>query len=234
MGSFILILMFIIVFCCYLFALQHSPLSTFKYPLAFCTAALGIIGLQQNFSRSEIEVLLIPYEALALTLLTLILLWLLSKFFSKNSTPKHKRKKPKKHKSWDKPGGHRKKKRAEHETSEMKRKGETISQKEVEAFIPTLKKTRTEKGNVIEKSLAELRCEAKRKLTNKRAAKLAPRYSLYALRHSWATNALQKGVDSLTVAILMGHEDPSTLSKVYQHLSLNPQHMLDQAKKAAG
>ena len=68
----------------------------------------------------------------------------------------------------------------------------------------------------------------------KRAAELAPRYSLYALRHSWANNALKKGVDALTVAILMGHEDPSTLSKVYQHLSLNPAHMLTQAKKAAG
>jgi integrase len=61
-----------------------------------------------------------------------------------------------------------------------------------------------------------------------------PRYSLYSLRHSWATHALQKGVDPLTVAILMGHQDPSMLSKVYQHLSLNPTHMLEQARKAAG
>ena len=76
--------------------------------------------------------------------------------------------------------------------------------------------------------------EAKRKLTNRRAAKLAPRYSLYALRHSWATNALQRGLDSLTVAILTGHEDPSTLARVYQHLSHNPEQMLKQARKAAG
>jgi len=65
------------------------------------------------------------------------------------------------------------------------------------------------------------------------ARRYAPKLSLYALRHTWATHALQKGVDPLTTAILMGHSDPSTLSKVYQHLALNPTHMLSQAKKAA-
>jgi integrase len=59
-------------------------------------------------------------------------------------------------------------------------------------------------------------------LTYKRARELAPRYSLYALRHSWATNALKRGVDPLTVAILMGHQDPSMLARVYQHFSLSP------------
>ncbi len=117
---------------------------------------------------------------------------------------------------------------------EMKRKGEEISVEAITELIPTLRPTRTRKGVVVPKTSAELRCEAKRKLTFKRAAQLAPRYSLYALRHSWATNALQKGVDALTVAILMGHEDPSTLAKVYQHLSLNPQHLLEQARRAAG
>lgn len=84
------------------------------------------------------------------------------------------------------------------------------------------------------KTNAELLHEARRKLTYKEAMQLGTKYSLYAIRHTWATNALQRGVDPLTVAILMGHSDASTLSKVYQHLSLNPQHMLDQAKKAAG
>lgn len=117
---------------------------------------------------------------------------------------------------------------------EMRRRGETIADKQIEAFIPTLCPTRVAKGRVLEKTKAELREEAKGKLTNKRAAQLAPRYSLYALRHSWATNALQRGVDALTVAILMGHKDPSTLAKVYQHLSLNPQHLLEQARRAVG
>ena len=48
--------------------------------------------------------------------------------------------------------------------------------------------------------------------------KLGKRYSLYALRHSWATKALQNGVDPITVAVLMGHSDPTMLAKHYQHL----------------
>ena len=117
---------------------------------------------------------------------------------------------------------------------EMKRRKERISQEDIAELVPTLKPMKTCHGKSLRKTAAELRCEAKRKLTFKRAAQLAPRYSLYALRHSWATNALQRGVDPLTVAILMGHEDPSTLAKVYQHLSLNPQHLLEEARRAAG
>jgi integrase len=45
---------------------------------------------------------------------------------------------------------------------------------------------------------------------------------------------LERGIDALTVAILMGHKDPSMLAKVYQHLSHNPRHLLEQARKAAG
>lgn len=117
---------------------------------------------------------------------------------------------------------------------EMKRRNEQVLQDEITAFVKSLEPTKCHNGQKVPKSQAELRAEAKRKLTFKRAAALAPRYSLYALRHSWATHALQKGVDALTVAILMGHEDPSTLAKVYQHLSLNPQHLLEQARRAVG
>src|SRR5262245_6657718 len=115
---------------------------------------------------------------------------------------------------------------------EMKHRNETISDEDILAFVRTLKPTRIRDGQEVAKSEADLRTEARRKLIYKRTAQLAQRYSLYALRHSWATNALQKGIDPLTVAVLMGHEDPSMLSKVYQHLSLNPAHMLDQAKRA--
>lgn len=116
---------------------------------------------------------------------------------------------------------------------EMKRREEEIPVQQIEQFVKSLSPTKTHHGIEKAKTAAELRCEAKRKLTFRRAAKLAPHYSLYAFRHSWATNALQKGLDAMTVAILMGHEDPSTLAKVYQHLSLNPQHLLQQAKRAA-
>jgi integrase len=115
---------------------------------------------------------------------------------------------------------------------EMASGGLKISPEEIQALIPQLRQTRLSEGVEIPKTAAELRCEAKRKLTQRQAVKLAPHFSLYALRHSWATHALQRGVDPLTVAILMGHEDPSTLSKVYQHLSLDPAHMLKQAQRA--
>jgi integrase len=108
------------------------------------------------------------------------------------------------------------------------------SDKEIVSFITTLALTKTEKGIRRDKRPAELRCEAKRKLLNQMAKKVAPRYSLYALRHSWATNALKRGIDSLTVALLMGHKDPSMLARVYQHLSHSPDHMREQARKATG
>ena len=42
------------------------------------------------------------------------------------------------------------------------------------------------------------------------------------------------GVDAITVSVLMGHRDPSTLAKVYQHLGHNPEYLLEQTKKATG
>lgn len=62
--------------------------------------------------------------------------------------------------------------------------------------------------------------------------KTGVKYSLYALRHSFATHALMKGVDCITVSTLMGHSDPSTLAKVYQHLSQNPHYLSAQVRKA--
>ncbi|MFO0818456.1 MAG: tyrosine-type recombinase/integrase [Pirellulales bacterium] len=116
----------------------------------------------------------------------------------------------------------------------IRERGMSISDEAIKKLIPSLKAEKTIKGELVNKRPAELREEAKRKLTYKLASSLAPKWSLYGLRHSWATTALRRGVDPLTVAILMGHSDPSMLSKVYQHLSLNPTHMLQQAKRAVG
>lgn len=57
------------------------------------------------------------------------------------------------------------------------------------------------------------------------ARKLGKRYCLYHFRHTWMNRALMSGVDALTVAILAGHTDPSTLAKTYQHLSQDPQYL---------
>ncbi len=115
----------------------------------------------------------------------------------------------------------------------MKQQELSVPTEEIDGLIPQLKPTKRSRGRVIAKTEPELRMEAKTKLTNQLAASLAPRYSLYALRHSWATRALESGLDGLTVAVLMGHADPSTLAKVYQHLGHNPQHMLAETKRVS-
>ncbi len=117
--------------------------------------------------------------------------------------------------------------------AEMNRQKISVPAHEIAAFVPCLRTTRVSKGVEVRKTDAELRAEAKRKLRAKLVATLVPRYSLYTLRHAWATRALQSGLDGLTVAVLMGHSDPSTLARVYQHLSHDPSHLLRQARKAA-
>lgn len=116
----------------------------------------------------------------------------------------------------------------------MKEQGIEPTDEEIREFSKSLSTTRTVKGEPVEKSKRDLFLEARRKLRLRRAEQLAPKYSLYVLRHSWATHALERGVDALTVAVLMGHRDPSTLAKVYQHLAHNPEYLLEQARKAAG
>jgi integrase len=64
------------------------------------------------------------------------------------------------------------------------------------------------------------------------AKKVGKRFCLYGLRHAWLDRALKAGVDALTCAILMGHRDPSTISRVYQHLSQSPEYLLGAARKA--
>lgn len=117
--------------------------------------------------------------------------------------------------------------------AEMARRGETISDEAIDRVAKTFNPVAVVKGKQVKRAKWQLRQQARRNLLVERARELVPRYCLYALRHSWATNALKRGVDPLTVAILMGHQDPSMLAKVYQHLSHNPEHMLAQARRAA-
>lgn len=109
-----------------------------------------------------------------------------------------------------------------------------LSAREIDTFTKTLKPTRSVKGETVKKSPAELRQEARSKLLNKRYASKATKLCLYVFRHSFATRALQAGVDSLTVALLLGHADVSQTARVYQHLSHNPEHLRSQVRRAAG
>jgi site-specific recombinase XerD len=81
------------------------------------------------------------------------------------------------------------------------------------------------------RSLDELTAAERRRLGNCAKAHFAPKYCLYSLRHGFATGALQSGLDGLTVGILLGHNDPSTLARVYQHVAHNPEHLLGQLRK---
>lgn len=64
--------------------------------------------------------------------------------------------------------------------------------------------------------------------------KTGVKYSLYSLRHSFAQHALIRGVDCITVATLLGHSDPNTLGRVYQHLSQNTVFLQEQLQRATG
>lgn len=106
------------------------------------------------------------------------------------------------------------------------------SDSEIRDLAQTLRPSQTVRGAIVAKSEADLLTEARRKLIQRKARQVAPRCSLYALRHSWATNALRRGIDALTVAVLMGHKDPSTLARTYQHLSHDPGHLAGEARRA--
>ena len=62
--------------------------------------------------------------------------------------------------------------------------------------------------------------------------KIGRRFCLYHFRHTFTTDGIKKGVDPVTMATLLGHSDPSTLAKVYQHVGADPEYMAKQAGKA--
>jgi integrase len=61
--------------------------------------------------------------------------------------------------------------------------------------------------------------------------KLGKKYSLYSLRHSYCTDALVKGLDAVTVSVLMGHRDTVMISRVYSHLTERTDHLKRAASK---
>lgn len=61
----------------------------------------------------------------------------------------------------------------------------------------------------------------------KRAA--IPRANFHCLRHTFATRALEEGIDVVVLAKLMGHSDPSVTLKKYGHAL--PEHQRDSVEK---
>ncbi len=64
--------------------------------------------------------------------------------------------------------------------------------------------------------------------------KVGKKYHLGAFRKGFATEALKAGVDTVTLAHLMGHRDPSMVSRVYGHVQQDPEHMAAAANRAKG
>lgn len=56
---------------------------------------------------------------------------------------------------------------------------------------------------------------------------------MYTQRHTFATNALARGIDSVVIAELLGHASTAMLLRVYSHLSRRPGIMRAAAEKAA-
>jgi integrase len=53
-----------------------------------------------------------------------------------------------------------------------------------------------------------------------------------SLRHSYCTNALKRGMDTTTVALLMGHRDTAMVARVYQHLAKDHAYLSRAAERA--
>jgi integrase len=61
-----------------------------------------------------------------------------------------------------------------------------------------------------------------------------PGFCLTVLRHTYATDAIERGVDPLTLAELMGHKDGKMLSEVYAKMGQRTKHLRRAARKAVG
>jgi integrase len=62
--------------------------------------------------------------------------------------------------------------------------------------------------------------------------KLGFDFCMYAVRHSWITNALLNGVEPMTVATLAGHANINMIWSTYQKLSMQQDHMRKAAEQA--
>jgi len=72
---------FLVIFACTMFALEHTGLREAKLVLALAVSALCMLGLMRGGTGKEsmVDVILIPYEALTYSLIFIVVLWLLSR-----------------------------------------------------------------------------------------------------------------------------------------------------------
>jgi integrase len=109
-----------------------------------------------------------------------------------------------------------------------------------ERGLETKAPPRFRKGDLPPDQVAEARARhrAATRRWLKDAEKLArehgTKYHLGAFRKGYATEALKNGVDTVTVAHLLGHTDPSMVSRVYAKVQQDPRFMAEAARRAKG
>ena len=64
--------------------------------------------------------------------------------------------------------------------------------------------------------------------------KVGRKFALVDFRHSFCQRALKNGVDPVSLAYLMGHVDTSMISRVYSHLSQDPEYLQKSLGRANG
>ncbi|MGA2065866.1 MAG: hypothetical protein ABSG86_12910 [Thermoguttaceae bacterium] len=108
-----------------------------------------------------------------------------------------------------------------------------VTDEAIEKLVGKLSKTRVNRatGKKTEKTVAELRREARSRLVTMEAKQYARRHCQYDLRHTFVTRKLKAGVDSHLVAALAGHKDTKMIDKVYSPVADDHEFMLEQAKK---
>jgi integrase len=62
--------------------------------------------------------------------------------------------------------------------------------------------------------------------------KLGFQVCCYAIRHTFATDAIVRGVDLVTISQLMGHKSLDMLHRIYQHVSRRSDHLREGLRKA--
>jgi integrase len=103
---------------------------------------------------------------------------------------------------------------------------QAIIQRQVEKY-PEGKLFRNNYGRPWTGKLLTVRCR-------EIAKKLQFKFYAYSLRHTYITEALERGVDPVTLAVLVGHRDTTMICRVYQHLTRKPDHLRAAAMKATG
>ncbi|HYT90303.1 MAG TPA: site-specific integrase [Gemmataceae bacterium] len=101
---------------------------------------------------------------------------------------------------------------------------------------PKLKRltgTPAQKDPVLRKEHEE-KVLARRKLIAKLAWDHGTKYSIYAFRHAFCTEALENGIDAVTVSVLMGHRDTTMIARHYAHVDQRTEHMRQAARKVRG